>query len=329
VKISFSTVPGNLNVNVGYGNAGFNMVRSLQRLGHEVPFQDPTAPVQIHFSQPSWYEFEDSQYKIGYTPWESSELPEGWLQRFNEVDEQWTPSPLVANWYKEAGVTVPLHVYEHGIDHIWENKRRWPARPLKFLHHGEPAPRKGGQMAVDAFRDAFGDSTDVHLTVKSHGTARVRAMDKSGNILGAVHQVYKNVTLIEETLDESELVALYHDHHALVYPGYGEGFGLIPLQAIASGMPTICTGAWAPYERLILPELNLHATLVDSPWPRMHPGKVYQPDYDNLVEAYKTTYQRYDVLAGKAFKTGYRAHHDYDWDHLTESAFAHVVEKFS
>lgn len=329
MKISFSTVPGNLNVNVGYGNAGFNMIRSLQRLGHQVPFQDPTAKVQIHFSQPSWYDFEESQHKIGYTPWESSELPEGWLERFNEIDELWTPSPLIAKWYKEAGVTTPLFVYEHGIDHIWANRRRTPGPVLKFLHMGEPAPRKGGQLAVDAFRDAFGDQTDVHLTVKSHGTARVRAYDGHGNILGTVQHTYNNVSLMEETLDESELVALYHDHHALVYPGYGEGFGLIPLQAIASGMPTICTGAWAPYERLILPELTLSATLIDSPWPRMHPGKVFQPSYDDLVKAYRTVYDNYNLVAGKAYKMGFRAHTEYDWDNLTRDAFAHVVEKFS
>lgn len=330
MKISFSTVPGNLNLNVGYGYAGFNMVRSLQRLGHEVPFQDASVPLQIHFSQPSWYNFEDHQYKIGYTPWESSGLPTGWLERLNEIDELWTPSALMGNWYKEAGVTAPIHIYEHGVDHIWSNqRRREPKGALRFLHHGEPAPRKGGQMAVDAFREAFGDSKDVHLTIKSHGTATVRAMDRRGSILGTVNHKYSNVSLIEKMLSESELVALYQSHHALVYPGYGEGFGLIPLQAMATGMPTICTGAWAPYERLLLPELNLSSTMIDSPWPRMHPGKMFKPSYEQLVESYKAVYENYNTLAGQAYRNGFKVHEQYDWDALTESAFAHVVEKFS
>lgn len=330
MRISFSTLPGNLNLNVGYGYAGFNMVRALQRLGHEVPFKDENAKVQIHFSQPEWYEFEPNHYKIGYTPWESSELKEGWLREMNAVDELWTPSPLIARWYKEAGVDVPIFVYEHGVDHAWSNQRRRlaPGETLKFLHHGEPAPRKGGQMAVDAFREAFGNQKDVSLTIKSHGSAIVRAKDRDGNITGTVNEVYKNITLVEKMLDESELISMYHDHHAMVYPGYGEGFGLIPLQAMATGMPTICTGAWAPYERLLLPELTLDATLVDSPWPFMHPGKMYEPSFDDLVNAYRKVYEDYNRLAGKAFLNGYRVHQEYDWDTLTENAFEHVLKKF-
>lgn len=328
MKISFSTLPGNLNLNVGYGYAGFHMVRALQRLGHEVPFQDPNAKVQIHFSQPHWYEFSEGQYKIGYTPWESTGLPEGWLRGFNSVDEVWTPSPLIARWYKEAGVNVPIRVYEHGLDHIWTNTRRRPQDVLRFLHHGEPAPRKGGQMAVDAFREAFGDSKDVHLTIKSHGDPMARNKDKAGNIRGIVSS-YNNVSLITKMLSESELVNLYQVHHALVYPGWGEGFGLIPLQAMGTGMPTICTGAWAPYERLLIPELTLSARMVDSPWKTMHPGQMFEPSYDDLVKSYRAVYENYDRYAGRAYRLGFDVHKQYDWDTLTESAFADVVEKFS
>jgi glycosyltransferase involved in cell wall biosynthesis len=330
LRISFSTLPGNLNLNVGYGYAGFNMVRALQRLGHQVPFQDANCPVQIHFSQPNWYEFEDHQYKIGYTPWESSGLPFGWLEAFNKVDELWTPSPLMAQWYEEAGVYVPIKVYEHGVDHIWRNsrRRRQPGEQLKFLHHGEPAPRKGGQMAVDAFREAFGNQKDVHLTIKSHGASTVRAK-KQGHIIGTVKEMFSNVSVVEKMLGESELIQLYLNHDVLVYPGWGEGFGLIPLQAMATGMPTICTGVWAPYQRLLLPELTLSATLMDSPWPDMHPGKMYEPSYEELVNAYRKAYEDFNSLAGKAYKNAFKVHEEYDWDNLTENAFEHIVEKFS
>lgn len=330
MRISFSTLPGNLNLNVGYGYAGFHMVTALQRLGHTVPFKDGEAKVQIHFSQPEWYEFEEGQYKIGYTPWESTGLKEGWLREMNQLDELWTPSPLIARWYKEAGVNVPIFVYEHGVDHAWTNNRRRlePGQTLRFLHHGEPAPRKGGQMAVDAFREAFGNQKDVHLTIKSHGTATVRAIEKNGDIYGTVDEMFNNVSLYEEMMEEDELISMYQDHHVMVYPGYGEGFGLIPLQAMATGMPTICTGAWAPYERLLVPELNLDATLVDSPWPFMHPGKMYEPSFDDLVKAYRNVYTNYNKFAGKAFLNGYRVHQEYDWDTLTEKAFEHIVKRF-
>jgi glycosyltransferase involved in cell wall biosynthesis len=251
------------------------------------------------------------------------------LEKFNEADEVWTPSPLIAKWYADAGVDRTIHVYEHGVDHSWKNtRRRREGEILKFLHHGEPAPRKGGQMAFDAFREAFGDQKDVHLTIKSFGESTVRHKDKRGNILGPANSV-SNVTVMERSLQEEELKSLYQQHHVMVYPGYGEGFGLIPLQAMATGMPTICTGAWAPYERLLLPELRLGARLIDSPWEYMHPGKVYEPSFDDLVESYRFAYENYNLVAGRAYANGFKVHKEYDWDALTEKAFSHVVEKFS
>lgn len=329
MDISFNTIEANLNLHIGYGLAGFNMVTALQRLGHRVPFKDPDCPVEIAFNQPIYTEWSNKdQYRIQYTPWESTALPDGWLKGFNEADEVWTPSPLIAKWYAEAGVVKPVHVYEHGIDHSWKNTRRKRDGVLKFLHHGEPAPRKGGQMALDAFREAFGDRDDVHLTIKSHGSANVRNKDKRGNIVGTVNSI-PNVTLLESNVQESELRQMYQDHHVMVYPGYGEGFGLIPLQALATGMPTICTGAWAPYNRFLLPEFTLGAELVDSPWKHMHPGKVFEPDFEQLVEAYLYADAEYDKAAGKAYRNGFKVHEEYDWDVLTKDAFAHIVEKFS
>src|SRR6476469_11222229 len=115
MKISFVTALGNLTLTNGYGIAGFNMIKALQRLGHEVPFADDTAPVEIAFCQPDYSEWSNPDaYHIQYTPWESDELPDGWVDAFNDnCDEVWTPSPLIAKWYREAGVEKPIYVYEH------------------------------------------------------------------------------------------------------------------------------------------------------------------------------------------------------------------------
>lgn len=330
MKISFNTVVGNLNLNNGYGIAGYNMVLSLQKLGHTVPFADETAPVEISFCQPDYSEWSNPDaYHIQYTPWESTELPDGWKDAFNEnCDEVWTPSPLVASWYKEAGVTKPIYVYEHGIDHMWRPKRRKRRDKIRFLHVGEPAPRKGGQMAMEAFRDAFGKRDDVHLTIKAWNRSNVRVM-KKGSILGVPHQRYDNVTTVFDDFEEDQMVNLFHRHDALVYPGWGEGFGLIPLQALASGMPTICTEAWAPYNRFLLPELAISSRLVPSPWPKIHTGKMFEPSYQDVVDAYKQMDENYERLAGTAFRNSYKIHEEYDWVELTKNSFERIIQKFS
>ena len=330
MEISFITNAGNLTLNNGYGKAGFGLVTSLQRLGHKVPFASETAPVEIAFCQPDFSDWSNPDaYHIQYTPWESSELHEGWLEAFNETcDEVWTTSPLCAKWYREAGIEKPIFVYQHGINKIVKPKRRTHGGKIKFLHVGEPAMRKGGELAFKAFRDVFGDRQDVHLTIKAHRRSQIRVKDRSGSIIG-LPDMYDNVTVLYDDLSEEALNQLYLDHDVLLYPSWGEGFGFIPLEAAATGMPVICTDSWPPYENLLIPDLLVKSKLVDSPWPEVHPGKMYSPDYVSLTGAMERIDNRFDWYAGLALRNTGPIFETYNWDRLTKEAFAHVVERFS
>lgn len=324
MKISYHTVEENLDRTRGYGNAGYQVVRNLQALGHHVPFNDPSAPVQISFAMPTQYEFHSGQYRIGYTPWESTKLPPGWLERMNQCDEVWATSHWVAEVYRKSGVKPPVKVYHHGLDTKWQpHKRTIDDGVVRFLHIGEPALRKGGQMAVDAFREAFGDREDVHLTVKAYGTSHVALWDNGR--LANLRDQYKNVTVITDTLLSDELLALYHDHHIMVYPSYGEGFGLIPLQALGTGMPVICSDDWAPYRRY-LRELKLYGSYAHSPWV-YHPGSVFHPDYDMLVGLYRYAASSAKDLLDEFYSQTADVHYDFNWINLTKEAFKHLTDK--
>jgi glycosyltransferase involved in cell wall biosynthesis len=330
MEISFNTMPGSFNLSMGYGYAAFNMLSSLKTLGHEIPYNKSTAPVQISFCQPPWYKFHEGQYKIGYTPWESTVIPEGWLPEMNSCDEIWTTSPLIAQWYKEGGIEPPVFVYEHGIDHNWAPKRRHrqPGEPIRFLHVGEPAPRKAGQLAFNTFEQAFGFSDpSVSLTIKAIDFTTVRHKDERGSIKTPLASL-KNLHVDTRDLPTHELINLFHDHDVLVYPSWGEGFGLIPLQALATGMPVICTEAWAPYSRFFN-GLGIRSELVDSPWPTPHDGKMFRPDKDHMAELMINVAEDYNRYADLFFNQAQQIHDEYDWLNLTERAYEHIVNKFS
>lgn len=332
MRISYYTVRGDLKADNGFGYAGRNIKESLTKLGHQVSFHDESAEIELDFCHPTYFEHYPNQYKIGYSPWESSTLPEGWLDHLASVDEVWVTSPKVKEWFQEAGVKKEVKVYEHGVDPIWSPKHRKPQRKIRFLHLGEPAPRKGGQEALEAFREAFGNRDDVHLTIKAFGHSTIRAyastFHRGGprSILGAPHEIYNNVSLMDNALSVDELVGLYHSHDVLVYPSWGEGFGLIPLQALATGMPTICTGAWAPYERF-LGNLSLDSNEYPTKWPDFHPGMMYKPDPQHLVELYRYSADNYDALSTIHFDNAIDVHKEYNWDTLTEKAFSHLENK--
>lgn len=319
--VSFCTAPGNFNREIGYGNASWNIINNLKELGFYVPFDDPAAPVQINFSQPQWMHIRDSQHSIGYVPWESTYLPEGWTEVLETVDELWTTS----NWCKgvfENNGLKDVKVYHHGIEDLWKHPmKRNRGEVLRFLHIGDPASRKGGQQCLDAFVAAFGNRTDVRLTIKAFGHSEVRYKDRTGNILGPVTDL-NNVKLNCHVLKQEELLSVYLNHDVLIYNSMGEGFGLIPLQGLATGMPAIVTESWCDYRDYIVP---LDSVLGATNWPTMHPGAIYFPKFDNLVDILRNIDKEYETYADQSFNQINNLYEQFDWLKLTKIAFENFI----
>ena len=329
MQISFFTPTINLKNSNGYGYAGLNIINSLQQLGHTVPYSNPKSPVQLNFAQPEHFKMHKNQYQIGYTPWESTIVPERWKKMIETTDEMWTTSDWCANVFEENGYKN-IKVYPHGIEDIWIPKKRKQSDIIKFLHIGEPAPRKAGQMVVDAFAHLYGNKPGYSLTIKAYynNTTRVYNNIIDRNIIGLPQNIYNNVEVITKELTNEELVNLYHDHDVLVYPSYGEGFGFIPLQALATGMPTICTSGWAHYEKYLGP-LKIKSQLIDSPWPFPHEGKLFEPNYKHLLEVMRDVGLNFNAYSGYYFAQANKIHQDYNWLQLTKNSFQHIFQKFN
>jgi glycosyltransferase involved in cell wall biosynthesis len=328
MNISYNTIELNRKTSNGYGYAGSHIVSSLKSLDNLVEIDNPNSDIQLFFSQPEYMRFRPNKLNIAYTPWESTKTKRGWVAKFNQADEVWTTSDTIAQWYLDSGVTRPLFVYEHGIEKLWKPVKRNNDRPIRFLHIGEPAPRKGGQMVLEAFLTAFLGDRNAHLTIKAHGvnTTRIYENDRRPEIIRSIlgtPDIYPNISVITEELSTLELVSLYWDHDIMIYPSWGEGFGFIPLQALATGMPTICTGGWAPYRDFLGP-LELKSRLVDSPWPDIHPGQMFEPDKDHLVSLMKTAAENFIEFSELYHSQALAVHDAYDWERLTRDAFAHL-----
>lgn len=308
MKLSHGTRVGQIKPTNGYGYATHGMRSSLNRLGYQFNPNDATAPVELWFDQPHHWEWRDHQYKIGYHPWESSEIDPEWLEAMNKCDEVWTPSPIIADWYRAWGLPN-VHVYEHGVDPAWSYKRREVTDKIRFLHVGGEALRKGADITLDAFRAAFAGRDDVELTLK---------MNNEGWNITRVGKV----TVFNSLIEESDLIKMFHEHHVFVYPSWGEGFGLNPIQAMRTGMPTLCTGAWAPYARLLDPDLTIGSRLVESPWQEVHPGKMFAPDFDDVVDKLRFVADNYEDAVDNAVPISQAVVEEYDWDTLTASTFS-------
>jgi len=330
MDISFYTPRSGLNPAVGFGYASQHIVKSLQELGHTVKWSNSKAPIQINFTQPHLYKLHKNQYQIGYTPWESTGMRPDWVDRFNLCDEVWATSTWNSEVFKENGVNKDIMVYPHGIQDVWQPRKRVVKDVFKFLHIGEPSPRKDGQLVLDTFVKMFGNNPKYHLTIKAHLTTSIRVYNDKGQLVSP-SDVYSNVKIITEEYDIDQLVMLYHSHHVLVYPTWGEGFGFIPLQALASGMPTITTYPWAEYKEFIGP-LALKSNLTDETLPKAvgdpHIGKMFKPNAKHLEDLMYDSVINFKAYSGYYFAQSPRIHEQYNWIKLTKNAFGHLDKKF-
>jgi glycosyltransferase involved in cell wall biosynthesis len=331
MKVSFTGAPEYMDRNVGYGEASFNIFNSLNKLGIECKVKSKDAPIGISFTFPDKYTFSNNQYKIGYTPWESTSVFNTWKEPLNNViDELWTTSNWCAEMFSKH-TNKPIFVYEHGVLDNWIPKKRElnSSRPFRFLHIGEPSFRKDGQMVVDAFINLFGDDPNYELILKCSNMNTTRIYDKdTGNVKGSPPAFYKNIRIIESYLSVEQVDGLYDLCDVVVYPSWGEGFGFIPLQGMAKGIPTICTGVWATYERYIT--MPIDSVLTDSPWPIVHPGQMFKPDYSQLKFYMKDVVENYDKYSDLAYKNSFLVHKDYNWDKVSKPAVDRLkqIQKF-
>jgi glycosyltransferase involved in cell wall biosynthesis len=316
MKISFGTriASDDITGKNGYGYATQCMLASLNRLGYTVNDNDASADVEIWFDQPQHWDFSPGTYKIGYLPWESTKLMKGWVEIMNRCDEIWTPSALIAGWFRDDGVTVPIYVYEHGVDHIWQPVKREPEHTIKFLHVGGEASRKGGWDVRREFKRAFPGTSDVRLTMKLVNSDWINVQTS-------------RVRIINSKYNLKQMRMLFYTHDVYVYPSWGEGFGLTPLQALATGMPTITCPAWAPYADYLDPRLSISSKLSVHNWPKVHPGKMLKPNWDELIDRMRYAKENYDEVRDFAAGNALDVHRAYDWDRLTEPMFKALEER--
>jgi glycosyltransferase involved in cell wall biosynthesis len=128
-----------------------------------------------------------------------------------------------------------IHVVRNGCDHFVGRSRDDAVLPALgvergryFLFVGNPAPNKNLALLLDAF--ARLDRPGAKLVVAG-------SLDRSV-FGGAGAMAAKGVVLAERRSDE-EIAALYTHAAAHVFPSRYEGFGIPPLEALASGCPVI------------------------------------------------------------------------------------------
>lgn len=172
--------------------------------------------------------------KYIFTMFESTKIPSSWPAIINsQFDNLIVPSEFCKEIFKNNGVSIKTDVVTLGVnENIWPLfNRNLDKKTFKFLlfanAHWENT-RKNYQLTLDSFTKAFGNHKNVELVVKL--TQRTNKFDNFK---------YKNVKFIFEKYNHLQMLELVNSCDCLVFVSNGEGFGLPPREAMATGMPVI------------------------------------------------------------------------------------------
>ena len=309
---------------LGYGQASFNIYKSLQALGIDVGIETLDADIEICFSHPQEYtQINPKAYKINYTAWESTDLSPEWKRNVGRCHELWATSNWVANVWENLFPGKQIFVYKHGINSIWKPEKRTEShKPFTFLHVGEPYSRKDGQLVVNTFIELFGDDPNYRLVLKTNGMNTIQVLDPRHGFFSSPSAAYENIVTIDGFLTDDQMVGLHSLCDVFVYPSWGEGWGLQPIQALASGMPVISTDGWADYARYITWRVDSRWSY--SPWQNIHQGLMMQPEKSHLKEQMLNSVKDYKSVLDKTYNNALSIHKDYDWIEQTKPAVARL-----
>lgn len=257
----------------------------------------------------SWM-YTPFQKNIAVVPFETTRVPQSWVGKINTFDALFTTCAQNVQMFRDSGVNVPIEVIHWGFDPELFYPVERPQRDVfTFGHMGALSIRKGTDLVVEAFRAAFPKETDVQLICKtSNNTYPFMAQDDRIKVhfLEWSH---------EELMDN-----FFKKIDCFVFPTRGEGWGLTPMEAMATGVPAICTNWSGPVEFLDADD----SYLLDYD---MVPAKEFtqliykedcgdwaEPKKDQLVEYMRHCYRNRNEVKEKGQRAAARIARDFPWE---------------
>lgn len=222
---------------LGYMTASVALREAVRAAGVEI---SDSAEVALHFTHPRNFEPIPGKANCLFTMYEAYPVPPEFERGFSEVDHVIVPSKFCLDLFTPAlkATRKRAHLVPLGFDpKVWTYQLRYPPRdeglrgPFVFLHCGAPNARKGAVRLANAWKLAgFAQCDDLLLYLKT--------TDENGP--GKVVKI-GNTIFDSRKLPRPDLVKLFHEAHCAVLPSTGEGWGLIMMEALATGLPLITT----------------------------------------------------------------------------------------
>lgn len=324
-----ATLIEDINATSGWGNVGINLIKAsrfakFSLVGRTYSVREPSVmnakSREVHpgsagiFHEQPKAEWLMSPFgrNIGIVPFETTLVPPSWIPRLNHLDALLVPCVQNKQMMIDSGVTVPIEVIHWGVDpDKFHPIQRRDDGVFTFGHMGALSRRKGTDILVEAFSRAFPNETDVKLICKT-SNMQYPFMSKDKRI-----EVQMGPVSHEELMQ-----SFFSRADCFVFPTLGEGFGLTPLEAMATGIPAIVTGWSGPADYMrkevgwmidfSMDEAHAFSDAKTGVY-REYCGQWAIPDINHLVYLMRYAYEHQDEVRQKGAAAAEYVAREWTW----------------
>jgi glycosyltransferase involved in cell wall biosynthesis len=228
------------------------VLRRLKELERTVIPKRCTPP-KLSLGIAPWFDKSYPGYKIGYTMFEFSNVPNvgkyDWKTACLQMDEVWTPSTYNLQTFNDNGINnvvvmppgIYVDQYNSTVEPLIEKDDR-----VRFLSVSEYTPRKGFDLLLPAYLAEFTSDDKVSLILKAYNGSKKPAESKriiKEDIIRyrreAPNVLYPHILFIGDIIGDDKMPGLYTSADIFVLLTRGEGFGLPMAESMACGLPCI------------------------------------------------------------------------------------------
>lgn len=309
------TLRGHVDTLTGYGQILVGLVQRLQERGipvavvpmhvwdgeaawgHELPasvsevlYRESPDDWEVLFAPPA-HSGLPGKRTVHFTMWESNRLPREFVDNLNRQKAVFVPSEWCQTSFDAAGVSVPIHKVPLAVDtDVFKSKKLYAEDfdgPLVLGTGGRTAHgglRKGIFQVYEAFQIAFPQDEDVRLEIKIFPDC----------VLPEIQD--PRVKVIREAWSDAQMAAWYQGLDAYVSCAAAEGFGLMPLQAMACGVPVFAVAKTGHAEYLdstvgACCGYSLRQAEQVAPENGYYAGYWYVPDLESVASKMRVAYE--------------------------------------
>lgn len=285
----------------GYGVASDTLVAELKRLGVYISRSQDDQDIGVLFHNPYSILQMPNKYRIIYTMFESTKIPDDWTEYLKAADMVLVPSTWCAEVFARSGIetkVLPLGYNHRVFSYKKREVKRKSHETFNFLHYNAYNLRKGFVELIKAFTAEFEPDEPVKLILKT-------TLKKCP--IPFPPSQYPNVEVIEGSISDTQLVDLCHRSDAFVLPSRGEGFGIPPLEAMATGLPTIVPNAHGIseyFDKDYMYEVNVkgECPAAYSRYKGVDTGKMFLCDVAHLRQQMRYVYEHQEEAIEKGRK---------------------------